>query len=248
MTTSLTKRLHAPLARVPRPSRRAPFIPQALAAFCALTLAGCSPSIVVTLTPDGAAKASFKAEISATADRTAKRFTDSQGSVFDPLAIKSALSKAGFGVDSVETANSTGVSIAVSVREMDGLLEKAVSAPKGGRKFALTLSRESVAAALKLMPASAGDYVDLLMAPAFTGESLSAKEYESTIAAAYGKTLANELTASAFTLTVQCPSAVKAARIDAPGTASSSGTQAKFNVPLSSLLAMEKPIALSAEW
>ena len=95
----------------------------------------------------------------------------------------------------------------------------------------LVISRESIKKAIEVMPASTGDYLDLLMAPVFTDEKLSAAEYEDIIASAYGKTIVAELRKSGFTLTVRCPSAVHSAKASAPGTATFSGSSAVIKIP-----------------
>ena len=98
------------------------------------------------------------------------------------------------------------------------------------------------------MPASMNDYIDLLMAPAFTGETMTQAEYIDVVRSAYGKTIAAELLKSDFTIAVHCPNTVKQAKIDEPGSSSSAGNEATFRIPLAALLAMEKPIQAKVGW
>lgn len=214
----------------------------------AILFAGCSPAIVVTVSADGAGSASFRAEASESAEAIVRRFTGAQAQIFDKDEIVASVTKAGFAIDSLEFPGRAGIALACSVPAVDGILSRAVTVSKVNRKLSFTLSRESVAAALTLMPASTGDYLDLLMAPVFTGEELKKDEYESIIAAAYGKTLAAELKKSTITITVRCPQAARTAKINPTGIAATSGNGALFTIPLSALLAMEAPILASVEW
>lgn len=78
---------------------------------------------------------------------------------------------------------------------------------------------------------------------------MTAGEYRDLVGAAYGKTLSGELAASRFTLTVQAPSPVKTAAIDAAGTtAEKSGNTATFTIPLVDLLVLEEDLSLSVTW
>lgn len=211
----------------------------------AAVLSGCSPR--VTITVDGQ-KAAFDADMTPTAEKTVRRFTGAEGSLFDKDEIRASLVKAGITVDSAAFPKPSSIALALTLSGLDGLLEKAVSCSKTNKTLAVTISGESIHAAMRVMPQSTNDYLDLLMAPVFSGERMTAGEYVDVIASAYGKTLADELEKSEFTLTVRCPASVASAKIDAPATCATEGNQAVYRIPLASLLAMEKPFTARAAW
>jgi len=98
------------------------------------------------------------------------------------------------------------------------------------------------------MPPDTTNYTDLLMAPAFTGETMDAAEYEATVAAAYGKTLAADLGKSVFTMTINCPAPITRTTASKPAKIEAKGSIAVIKIPLSGLLSMNEPLSASAEW
>ncbi len=217
----------------------------------------CSPSVILTVTEEASGTAHFTAEMTPAAENLVRRFTGNTASaaanpngnqLFDRDKIRLSLAHAGIKTETVTFPGRTGISLGVSFLKLDGLLARAVTVSKEERRIEIRLSPESVNAATAVMPPETADYLALLMAPVFTGEKMDSAEYESVIAAAYGKTLAAELKGSTFTLTVRCPAPVKNIAAGSPAVASSSENTAVFAIPLAELLAMDKPITVLAEW
>jgi len=222
-----------------------------LAVLFILTIfAGCSPAVIVTIAPEtaSAGNAAFSAEISPTAETIVRRFTSADSPIFDKAEIAKSLTAAGFKINSLDFPGTAGIALSLTVPELDGLLNKSVSVTRAEKRMNLAISRESMKTAIALMPASTSDYLDLLMAPVFTDEKLTAPEYEDVIASAYGKTIVAELRKSAFTLIVRCPSSVRSAKVSAPGEATFNGTSAVIKIPLSAILTLTDPITASVEW
>ena len=218
---------------------------------------GCSPAVVVTIAPETATaataagntgNAAFSAEISPTAEKVVRRFTGTSTPIFDKAEITKSLTAAGFKINSLDFPGTAGIALSLTVPELDGLLDKSVSFAKADKRMNLVISRESMKTAIAAMPPSTSDYLELLMAPVFTDEKLSAQEYEDVIASTYGKTIVAELKKSVFTLTVKCPNTVRTAKASAPGTATFSDTQAIIKIPLSAILTLTEPITASVEW
>lgn len=218
----------------------------------------CSPSVIVTIKPDMSGKAAFNAEMTPTAQTVVRKFTGTnaaksiESQLFNPESLKASLIQTGFSVDTIELPAKGGISLGLSFQKLDGLLAQAVSMKPGANSITVTLSRESINAAVDLMPSETREYLDLLMAPVFTGEELSTADFEDIIASTYGKTLAGDLKNARFTLTIRCPGAVKTAAVTAGGTAdctaSKTGSGAVFTIPLTTLLSMENTVTASAAW
>lgn len=223
-----------------------------------LAFISCSPAITLKVRSGETDTASFSAVLSPTAENIVRRLTDSEstksgtntasGTLYDREAILVSLAHAGFRADSLEFSGRAGIKLALALVKTDGFLGNAVNLRKDERKIAITLSRDTLAKALDLMPPETRDYLDLFMAPAFTGETMTNGEYEELIAATYGKTLATELKNSFFTLSVQCPAAATGAKITAPGTASKNGNTVTFRLPLSTLLILSNPVIAEINW
>jgi len=231
-----------------------PLIALMAAGFFALAASGCSPSVVLTVNPDSSGRASFACEPSAAADSVIRRFTGTDSPdakdtpLFDKKSVTVSLAHAGLKVESLETPTKSSLAMGVSFLKLEGVLGKAVLLDRDGHRLTVKLTREILNEALDLMPASTRDYTDILMAPVFTGESMTSAEYEDTIAAAFGKTLATDLKKSVFTLAIRCPGTVIRTAASAPATAESTGTTATVKIPLSTLLSIDKPITAFAEW
>jgi hypothetical protein len=73
--------------------------------------------------------------------------------------------------------------------------------------FQLLLSPETAEDFLRLMPPETHDYKDLLLAPLFTGEASTEKDYLSLIAAVYGQKLADALARSNMVVVFTAPAA-----------------------------------------
>ena len=226
------------------------FLSVALAVFSVLTLLGCAPSVKVTVNPDGSGVGSFTGSLGTASASVISRITGEESplSAVDAQAITTGLRTAGMISDAVVSVSGTSLSIDFAIPSLDGLFDRAITLGPTGRRMALTLSRESVNSAIALMTPETRDSQELLMAPVFTGESLSLAEYEEIMAATYGKSLADELRRSVFVLSVECPDPVRTVSIPTPGTAAKTDKTARFAIPLSVLLVMETPITLVVTW
>jgi hypothetical protein len=220
----------------------------------AVTLTACSPALTVTIAQSSSGKATFTAETSASADAIVRRFSGgASGSadaapLFDRDKIVISLAHAGLKAESVATPSKNALSIGVSFSRLDGILGKAITLDAQAKRVTVRLTKDILSETLTLMPPDTDRYTDLLMAPVFTGETMNSAEYEETVAAAYGKTLAGDLKKSVFTLTVHCPGTVKKATATAPAKTESTGNVAVFRVPLSALLAPTDAFTAFAEW
>jgi hypothetical protein len=228
----------------------------ALALITFATLSGCSPAVTLKIDGTNRTGATFEATLSPTAENLVRKLADREEtaspgapqSLYDREAILVSLGNAGFRADSLEFPGRAGIRLALTLLKSEGFLGNALSVSRENKKVSVAISRDTLERALALMPTETRDYLDLFMAPAFTGEELTEGEYREIIAAAYGKTLAAELAASTFTLTVQCPAKVSRATVSAPGTVVTASNAAVFRIPLTTLLVLEAPITAEANW
>jgi len=215
-------------------------------------LASCSPSLTVSLSPDGSGALSWRGSMSPTSQTLVRRFSnqdnDAGGSLFKAEDIRVSLALAGIKADSIATPDSATLTVKASIPDANKLPADCVRFDGKAKKAAITLSREVLAASLELMPPDTADYIELLMAPVFTGEELAPDEYRELVAAAYGKTIAAELAASIFTLSLSCPAAVTAAEATKPAQVKTAGKTANVTIALADLLTLSSPIIVTASW
>lgn len=100
------------------------------------------------------------------------------------------------------------------------------------------------------LPQSTKSYLDLLMAPVFTGEQMSASEYIDVVAAVYGDELSKELASSAVKITLAVPDGTtikKTSLSDAQNVKTSAG-QVTFSIPLAEFLTLSATKTFSISW
>lgn len=182
--------------------------------------------------------------------------SDSAG-VFTPERAQ-ALEKSLAGGDA-ETLSAKALSS--SVLSLDATVRDAASqtsASRTGVRFASVVSVEKHSLTLNLSPATmralyasmdlqTRSYVDLFMAPVFTGEPMSGGEYTALIASVYGKDLAQEIADARMEITLTAPRGETAASCS-NADAKLSGRSARFDVPLLDLLVLEEPQAYRITW
>ena len=242
------------------------------ACVAAALLAACTSSLEARLSGTGPAleRAAFSAELSPAAERLAGAFLG-QEAIFEAAAIEAAFEAIPFpSPASVRVEGKGGDKLKLEFLRInlnEGIFlnltdgdTKAFDA--GKNSFAITLTKETIAKTVAALPAELFEYVDLLMIPVLTGESMSEDEYIALISAAYGPQAAAELAASSFALTVQCPAKVTgaSAREFAAGTlggasapaahveAKAAGTEARFAIPAVKVFTLSCPLQLVVEF
>lgn len=130
---------------------------------------------------------------------------DINSRIFDTLEIERSLMKHGFEnvkASSYKTdINSETLSITTTVSDNTFPFVKKVI--KNGKisQTEITLSPEILQDLITKESSIVQKYADLLMAPCFTGEEISADEYKELVASLYGKQIADELTRGSITIT-----------------------------------------------
>ncbi|QSH93276.1 hypothetical protein C5N99_11915 [Treponema medium] len=162
-------------------------------------------------------------------------------SVFNTQELKEALTKSGIAVKEVTARGVMGLRLVCMVPRNHDLLKDVINYNMKERKVAVTLSPKNIASFLEILPQESGDFIDMLMAPLFTGDAIPPAEYEELIGAAYGKKIAAELRSAEFTLIVEVPYKVQMARISPVGTVTvqtktEKTSRASIRIPLLELL------------
>ena len=162
-------------------------------------------------------------------------------SVFNTQELKEALTKSGIAVKEITARGVMGLRLVCMVPRNHDLLKDVINYNMKERKVAVTLSPKNIALFLEMLPQESRDFIDMLMAPLFTGDAIPSAEYEELIGAAYGKKIAAELHNAEFVLTVDVPYKVQAAHITPVGTVTvqtmtGNTSRASIRIPLPDLL------------
>lgn len=164
--------------------------------------------------------------------------TDEQ-SVFNRRELQESLTKAGITVTDISLIGAMGLRVACTIPYRHTLLKDFINYDRSAHRTVLRITPENIAAFLETLPQESRDFVDMLMAPLFTGDSIGPAEYEELIGTAYGKKIAEELRNAAFTLTIDVPYPIESAQITPIGTVTlqkKQGTRALVHIPLLELL------------
>ena len=162
-------------------------------------------------------------------------------SVFNTQELKDALTQTGITVKKITAKGTMGLNLVCAVPHDHELFKDVINYDKKRHHTAVTLSPKRISSFLEMLPQESRDFIDMLMAPLFTGDKIPPAEYEELIGAAYGKKIAAELRSAEFTLIVDVPYKVQTARISPVGTVTvqtktEKTSRASIRIPLLELL------------
>lgn len=166
---------------------------------------------------------------------------DAEQSVFNSAELKASLTEAGITVKDITLKGAMGLSAACTLPYNHELLKDLIRYDRIGKTVLLRISPENISAFLEAVPQESRDFIDLFMAPLFTGDKMPLAEYEELIGAAYGKRVAAELRKAEFVLTVDVPYRIQTARIHPIGAIAvpvktDTNSRASVRIPLLELL------------
>ncbi len=115
------------------------------------------------------------------------------------------------------------------------------------KSMTLTLSPDTMRTLYDSMDDQTRGYVDLFMAPAFTGETMTGEEYVALIGSVYGKDMADEIASAQMDLTLTAPKGCTISSCSLED-AKLSGRRARFSIPLLDLLVMNEEQSYRINW
>ncbi|AEF81239.1 hypothetical protein [Leadbettera azotonutricia] len=229
-------------------------------------LLACSARIDGTLKQGGAADLILKTSLEPRMTSLIKSFQSMMGSsgsadlILDGQAIGKSMASAP-GIASVSLKNTApsaiegtvGVSkagdfLAVGEKKFvtytdntDTSANSANVKPSG--RLVIALDLQTAPDVLALLSPDAVDYLNALMAPAATGESISRREYLNLVTTLYGKPIADEIQNAKIRASLNLPGPIAFIH---GGTAV--GSRADFEVPLLDLLVLDTPLFYEVSW
>ena len=172
------------------------------------------------------------------------------GPLLDAVSLNRSLSAAhGISSSSLRNTGQEKVEGTIGIRNIGDLLNTGANrfvqytTASSGNKLAISLDRTIAPQILIQIYPEAVDYLSALMAPAATGEALSKAEYLTLVESVYGKPLTAEISSSRVNAVIILPGTVTSVK---GGT--SSGREARFDIPLIDLLVLEQPLYYEINW
>jgi hypothetical protein len=234
----------------------------ALAAFCALisAVSGCSPSVKISVGSDLKTVCDFSVSLDAQlASRLGARATDNSvaapSPLFDLALIQRSFQAAGFA-DVTATSLSAGelavraeaASPVAAFSAVPNVVRYTALSNGSGGQIEIAVSKETISEILAIMPDGISEYLDLLMAPLFTGENLTETEYLAVIASVYGQQTADMLKKSTLDIHFALPARADIRYYPDAAKVSVSGNNVSLFLPLASVLSAQTELAFCAVW
>ena len=222
-----------------------------------ILLPSCSGRINVQLAQNGSGSVQLQAGLEPSMVKLLGKLQElkggsQSGSLLDAASLNRSLQAApGIASSALKNSGQEKIEGTVGISRVGDLLNTRAArfinyeAPSGTTSGRLTihLDRSIAPQILAQISPEAVDYLSALMAPAATGEVLSRGEYLLLVESVYGKALASEIATSRVTAAISLPGTVKSVK---GGT--SSGREARFNIPLTDLLVLEQPLDYEITW
>ncbi len=224
-----------------------------------LGLASCSSKVNLTARTDGGTDVEFNTSFGKVLADTIKSISSTMGNsksaeFFSAPAMQKALKDSDFTNVKVSTPNETSMNMSGSLPTADkqthatGTLRAADFVSCTSNSMVLKLSPKNLKAFAGGLPQSTKNYLDLFMAPVFTGESMSREDYKMLIASIYGENIANELDKSSISINMAPPKGKTIKTASIPKNGSKSADKATFSIPLLDFLTLNSEQNYNIKW
>ncbi len=199
----------------------------------------------------------FETEAMPAVSSIIRSFTGVDGSVaiFDKAEIEKSFLAAGIAVDSISASGSTSISFTGFTQDINNLVP-AGSQPislrdtASGKELEVVFNEKTMGSLFSLLGEDALLYIELLQAPLFTGEEMTAEEYLDFIGALYGADVLSEMRDSTLQFEIKTPQEIEKAFIEPStlGEVSISGEKAVFTLSLYKFLSNNNDIFFRIQW
>lgn len=143
---------------------------------------------------------------------------DSTEDLFDAAQIRASLKAAGFAVTGLKFPSKSAITVTAETKNITTMLRGSkdfltVTKSNGVNDMRIKLTPENVRKAVAVMPEDTALYIELLIAPIFTGEAMTPQEYTDLIAIAYGDKIAQDLQKARVNLMFSVPGTIISAEM-----------------------------------
>ena len=179
---------------------------------------------------------------------------DVNAPILDGVAISRSMAAAP-GINSVSLKNTGSAALegSISIANVGSFL--ALSGAKtrfitytegrtaGSSSIVIVLNRESAPEIISMLSPEIEEYLSALMAPVVLGETSTRQEYLNLLTSIYGRPLSDEIAAARIRAFIEFPRPVTEIR-----GGNASGKQAEFDIPITDILVLERPLYYSISW
>jgi hypothetical protein len=228
-----------------------------------LAVTGCSGKLSVQAKSDQGADIQFSASVGKVISSTLAslsssiaggKYSGGSQNLFSASEIKKAFNGSDFTNVSVTSPSSDSLDLSASIpaaskqTHATGGIRASDIVNCTSNKMVLQFSPTSLQKLSADLPKDTKAYLDMFMAPAFTGEKMDASEYKMLIASIYGDQIAAELEKAQITVSLSCPKGKKISSTSLPTGAKVTSSTATFDLPLMEFLTLSGAKSYSISW
>jgi len=220
--------------------------------------ASCSANLSLKAQNDGSVKTDFSADMGAYLAQALDGISANMGGkdVINAASLKKAFTGSDFTGVSAAVPNKQTVIVSGNIVPLDK--QKSFKGVKTSsfikcedNKLTITLSPASLQGFYNSMGQEDRTYLDLFMAPIFTGEKMSQSEYKELIASVYGQELADDMQKGKITFTLAVPDG-KARKTSGAklgqSKASANSKRITFSIPMIEFLTLQTEKSAYIGW
>ena len=217
------------------------------------TAFSCSPSLAVSLKNDDSADIQIVISNTESFFSNFSAFMDfSEDNFYDKEILSSNLQSLGFSNINLETGKNADLKLFAQLKNISNLEEEnplSSAFVKTENSFELQINPEKMLSVLEAIPEMT-DYLDLLMAPVYTGEELSESEYLELFASVYGESFAKDFENTNLLIQIEVLQNIKQIQTESQsiGTVEFSNKTAKIKIPLYKLLCKQDLTSFKIEF
>lgn len=217
------------------------------------TAFSCSPSLAVSLKNDDSADIQIVISNTESFFSNFSAFMDfSEDNFYDKKILSSNLQSLGFSNINLETGKNADLKLFAQLKNISNLEEEnplSSAFVKTENSFELQINPEKMLSVLEAIPEMT-DYLDLLMAPVYTGEELSESEYLELFASVYGESFEKDFENTNLLLQIEVLQNIKQIQTESQsiGTVEFSNKTAKIKIPLYKLLCKQDLTSFKIEF
>ncbi|MEE0879905.1 MAG: hypothetical protein UH788_11625 [Treponemataceae bacterium] len=176
------------------------------------TIFSCSPALSISLKNDDSADIQLEISNTESFFSNFSAFMDfSEDNFYDKEILSLNLEELGFSNINLETKKNADLKLFAQLKNLSNLeQENPLSSLfiKNENSFEISINPDNLIDILETLP-EITDYLDLLMAPVYTGEELSEQEYLELFASVYGESFAKDFENTTFMLQVNVLDKIK---------------------------------------
>lgn len=205
------------------------------------TIFSCSPALSISLKNDDSADIQLEISNTESFFSNFSAFMDfSEDNFYDKEILSLNLEELGFSNINLETKKNADLKLFAQLKNLSNLeQENPLSSLfiKNENSFEISINPDNLIDILETLP-EITDYLDLLMAPVYTGEELSEQEYLELFASVYGESFAKDFENTTFMLQVNVSEKINNIEIakDNISSVNFEGNVANIKIPLYKLL------------